>query len=133
MCRAPAGEPFCDRVAEAAGHSHKFETEGQAEAVGPVSRLPLRALVIDPAVLVFVALHALAFATPLLYRPTWRDVALVLVSYTLRMWGEWRPSARRKALAHNRPPARRHHGRLSPPALAPLFSDVATSAGARQA
>lgn len=42
----------------------------------------------DGATHVFILIHLAALATPFIYGVSWRDVALVFVTYNLRMFGE---------------------------------------------
>lgn len=79
-----------DVVKEAAAHDAAYGG-GSEEDAGPATRLPLRVLVRDPAVVVFALLHVLALAIPFLYRGFTRaDAALVAVSYGTRMFGAQR-------------------------------------------
>jgi hypothetical protein len=76
-----------DVVSERAAHNDQYEGTTEYEA-GPATMLPLRALVTDPAVVVFALLHVVAAATPWLYRGvTASDILLVVLSYTARMFG----------------------------------------------
>lgn len=76
-----------DVVSERAAHNDQYEGTTEYEA-GPATMLPLRALVTDPAVVVFALLHVVAAATPWLYRGiSASDILLVVVSYTARMFG----------------------------------------------
>ncbi len=79
-----------DVVLERAAHDAAYEG-GDAHDVGPATRLPLRALATDPAVLIFAVLHLAALATPLVFRGFSRaDAALVAASYAARMFGAFR-------------------------------------------
>ena len=91
---APVSVTSCsgvvDVVKEAAAHDSVYEG-GSEEDAGPATRLPLRVLVRDPAVVVFALLHVLALAVPFMYRGFTRaDAALVAVSYGTRMFGAQR-------------------------------------------
>jgi hypothetical protein len=109
---APAAAfPPQDVVREAAAHSEAFTAEASfgagaggaaEEPTGSATRLPLRELVFDPAVAVFFLLHVAALASVLHFRPfTLRDAALVVASYSARMFG---------AAPRRRPPfSRRAH------------------------
>ena len=130
-----------DFVDEIAAHGHRYGAAGgeedyeSVEKSGPATRLPWRTLALDPAVLVFAVLHAAAFATPFLYRATWRDVVLVIVSYSLRMFGTvvlWHRGTVAAAcpqLTHFSPALHRHHRRVPPLAVTPLLPHVASTAG----
>jgi hypothetical protein len=79
-------------AAKAAAHSEAYEralVDGDgADWAEPVRRLPLRELATDPAVVIFVLMHVLAAATPWWAGGvTRKDAALVVASYTARMFG----------------------------------------------
>jgi hypothetical protein len=99
--RAPLLDTGAPDTAALAAHNEAYQKGGAdaggADAPTPVHRLPLRALATDPAVLVFMLMHVLAACTPWwVGGPTWRDAALVVASYTARMFGA-RPRAARRA------------------------------------
>ena len=85
-------------AAKVAAHSEAYEralVDGAAEEADwsePVRRLPLRELVVDPAVVIFLLMHVLAAATPWWYGGVRRqDVGITVASYIARMFGA-RPS-----------------------------------------
>ena len=85
-------------AAKVAAHSEAYERalgDGAAEEADwsePVRRLPLRELVVDPAVVIFLLMHVLAAATPWWYGGVRRqDVGITVASYIARMFGA-RPS-----------------------------------------
>ena len=81
-------------AAKVAAHSEAYERalgDGAAEEADwsePVRRLPLRELVVDPAVVIFLLMHVLAAATPWWYGGVRRqDVGITVASYIARMFG----------------------------------------------
>ena len=95
----PSAAQDVDCVAKAAPHSDAHEralVDGVEEAdwAEPVRRLPLWELVTDAAVVIFVLMHVVAAATPWWAGGvTRKDVALVVASYTARMFGAHAPRA----------------------------------------
>lgn len=96
--RAPAAEqtpPPTDCDVKGAAHSEAYDRAlvdgagaGEADWAEPVRRLPLRELALDPAVVVFILMHVVAFATPWWAGGvTRKDAAIVVASYTARMFG----------------------------------------------
>ena len=99
-------------AAKVAAHSEAYEralVDGAAEEADwsePVRRLPLRELVVDPAVVIFMLMHVLAAATPWWYGGLRRqDIVITVASYVARMFGARPP--RRPWLAKARPVALR--------------------------
>ena len=99
-------------AAKVAAHSEAYErgsVAGAAEEADwsePVRRLPLRELVVDPAVVIFMLMHVLAAATPWWYGGLRRqDIVITVASYVARMFGARPP--RRPWLAKARPVALR--------------------------
>ena len=68
-----------------AGHGEAYSKSGAAQGVA--EQLTLREQCLDPATWVIVSTHIAAFASPYLYGVSWRDVALVALTYNLRMFG----------------------------------------------
>jgi hypothetical protein len=96
---APLLDTGAPGTAALAAHSDAYQrggvVGGDDDGPPPVHRLPLKQLACDPAVLVFMLMHVLAATTPWWAGgPTWGVAALVVASYTARMFGA-RPRLRR--------------------------------------
>jgi hypothetical protein len=134
-------------AAKVAAHSEAYEralVDGAAEEADwsePVRRLPLRELVVDPAVVIFMLMHVLAAATPWWYGGLRRqDVVITVASYVARMFGaRWqrRPwvakappvALRLRRLTQACPRPHRHHRWVPQAPVSQIVSDVASDAG----
>ena len=74
-----------DGSAKMPGHGEAFVKSGSLP--GAATRLTWREQLTDAATIVIVLTHVAAFATPFIYGISWRDVALVALTYNLRMFG----------------------------------------------